>query len=54
MLTTKLHLHESPLVNRNSFPTEMCSKRLAIYSVQSDICSTEKERRYEKCRLIIT
>ncbi len=53
MLTTKLHSTQIPLINRNSFYTEICSKRLAIYSVQSDICNTEKERRYEKCRLII-
>ena len=52
MLTAKLYQHKRSPITRNNFPTEICSKQLAIYSVQSDIYSTEKERRYEKCRLI--
>lgn len=42
MLTAKLYQHKRPPITRNNFPTEICSKWLAIYSVQSDICSTEK------------
>jgi hypothetical protein len=44
MLTAKLYQHKRPPITRNNFPTELCSKWLAIYSVQSDICSTEKRK----------